>query len=149
MGTLSSVTYSKKSTLEDAPKRADCLTATHYFFKTALHSLVPVYLIGDMPRMLVKAHSWKLLKVDESDLRDGDLLFVKDVRFRRFVMHVGWVAKGRICHVSPKGLEKQTLVEFMTLHEQPYGSNKLLRYVDRRNIMVRSKLKGVLLRDDN
>ncbi len=94
--------------------------------------------------MLSGVYSWEVLKLTPEELLDGDLIFAKSRNFRRFVAHVAWVYQDKLHHVNGSGLNIQTVEEFLSEYEQPYGEDnpeKLLQYVDRRNCLVQCRLK--------
>lgn len=97
---------------------------------------MPLYYIGDMPRMLAQVHSWSIIKIEPHDLKNGDLIFAKSRRLKRLVTHVAWFFNGKLYHVCNQGLKSETIRKFFKSYEQPYGetSIKLLSNTDPRNL---------------
>ncbi len=77
--------YKRCAKLEDAPKIADCLTAIHFIFQGAFPTLD---WIGNMPRNLLYENKWQIHDIAPSDLRFGDILFLKKNACKRDVTHV-------------------------------------------------------------
>lgn len=128
-----------------APDKADCLTATAYFFEHAYSYILPIYNIGDMARMLTKVHTWQIKKISSNDMQEGDLILVKAKNLKRLVHHIGWYYKRSVWHLSEEGLQKQSIDEFFQVYEQTL-KKKIVKYIDRRNWISRSIHKGHLLR---
>jgi len=139
------VRYRIQSHLEDAPSVADCLTATAYFYKHAYQTPLPLYYIGDMPRMLVKRHSWQCLYNRTLLVREGDLVFLKARRYRRLVAHVAWVSAGRFHHVNQNGYHSHSIHELFEEYQQPYFDGALIKYIDRRNVLCRYLYDGIFV----
>lgn len=134
--------YKKKTTLEEAPHTTDCLTAVAYIIQQAAHAKLPVYYIGDMPRMLLKIHRWKLLYVTPRSLRDGDLIFAKNRQCEKLVGHVALAASGLLCHSTRQGFKKEEPRTFFETYEQPYEGSLLKTNVDSRNVAYKMMGEG-------
>lgn len=89
--------------LEALPSKSDCATAIHYIFQKAFRYPLPLYLIGDMPRLLSKS-GWSLLIIDPGDLRIGDLIFLKEKTITRLVSHLALaISPNQIFHFKRGG----------------------------------------------
>lgn len=143
-------TYSK-TVIEDAPASCDCLTSIYYLFKTylssdSLDSFFGLYYIGDMPRLLTKAHSWKILSVNKEDLLAGDLIFVTRKTKAIAIDHVGmYITRNTIFHCSKKEGTAvfQTTEEFFRKYRQNFTSEEMISSKDPRKWGLLSALPKV------
>jgi len=144
-------TYSRQSYLEAAPAVTDCLTSIIYIFKKALHEFIPFTFIGDMPRQFMRYGSWRLLSIDSSDAKCGDLIFVKSKTFKRLITHVAlFVDNARLFHCTP--VYGTAVIEssagFFSRYEQNLSAAKALRYIDLRNRSLRDEYGGSFIKDE-
>lgn len=144
---LKSARYKKYSLLEELPQQADCLTSIFWAFQQA-NIILPLYPIGDLPRMLTKVYSWKIFPVSQKECKPGDLLFVKEGGKKRLLSHVAVVvSSGELFHCSQK-IGEGTITsfsEFFSNHEQKLSLEESVHYIDVANRALRSFYQGAFV----
>jgi len=150
--TLCGKTQYKKTSVEEAPQKADCLTSIFYIFKTYLLDqfrllsesefllFFRAYYIGDMPKMLVKVHTWQILKIETKNLKAGDLLFVSGSK--PGITHVGLaLSTHQIFHCSKgRGATICPLNDFLAIYKQSIPIEEALHHKDPRRDKITRKI---------
>lgn len=138
--------HKKGAKLEEAPGHFDCLTIVYHLFQKHFAPSELTW-IGDMPRRLQSLSSWKILRIDFSKTKTGDLLFLKERFFRKFVSHVGVVVEGKIfSSTAATGTSQlETLEKVWERYEQKLSLSQLLRYTDHRG-EDRKRAKGTFIK---
>ena len=79
---------------QDAPEITNCITAIRYLFSKHTKLEIPSVYIGDMPRTLVTICNWSIQQVLISEIKFGDLLFLRSTEDQntlskdRYIVHV-------------------------------------------------------------
>lgn len=144
---LSTTLYERKAPLEAAPSKTDCLTSIYYLFSKALNLDIPLTFIGDMPRLLVTT-GWEFHIVDLSEIRPGDLMFLKRKAESRLIVHAALTLNvDRIFHCKRDvGMVLETPESIFVTYEQQIRKDQL-RYIDFRNDELRRECAGCYLKN--
>lgn len=125
--------YKKPGKREEAPEKADCLTAASYLFKKTQGLDLPLDWIGNMPRLLVMK-GWRIEEIKRSDLKAGDFLFLGKRKNR--VDHLALaLSSEEAFHVSwkSKGAAIEKIESLFSRYAQPAAADVLLNYIDPRS----------------
>lgn len=138
--------YEKRAPLEAAPGKTDCLTSIYYLFKKALGIEIPVTFVGDMPRNL-ESFGLRLEIIDTSEMKAGDLLFLKLKIKSRLISHVAIaISADKIFHCQKSdGVCLESPESIFETYEQELKKDQLL-YIDFRNETVREKHAGYFVK---
>lgn len=125
-----------------------------YIVEKCLRQHLPHVWIGDMPRILVTMSGCSIKRVKLNALKTGDILFLKEdlgtKKIRRRISHIMIsISRGFVFHCSEK--RAGGTIENLFIPYDQYGANlkarvldeplQLLRYIDSRNIKLRSLYK--------
>jgi hypothetical protein len=147
---LDKTVYTRPSKLEEAPEKADCLTAIHYLFKKALKVTIPLTFIGDMPRRLASYGEWRPLCIKQEDAQCGDLLFVKNKGKVKLLSHIAMFIDARSifhCCLDEKTAVIQRFEIFTDRYTQCLSFRSAVRYIDPRNESKRDQQGGPFIKD--
>lgn len=135
---LTGTKYKKFSYREHAPAITDCLTAVEYIYREKLQMQLDY--IGNMPRHL-EQQGWSLLKVNPTEIKPGDLLFLGDQK--KLVSHVGIVIpdeKLKIFHSSFKkeGAAIEPLSALLEEYKAPENIDDVLSYKSPKGTLLKN-----------
>ncbi|HEX2579137.1 MAG TPA: NlpC/P60 family protein [Rhabdochlamydiaceae bacterium] len=143
---LKHTSYQRTVSLKEAPAKTDCVTAVHYLLQKAFQIKLPRGWVGDMPRLLSQSQ-WGLYIVDASELKTGDLLFLKQKQQPKLISHIAIVlAPDQIFHCTGLlGPLVQSVDQVFERYEQQLKKD-LIRYIDCRNTSLREQHGGMYIK---
>lgn len=154
----SQTSYKYSSLIEEAPYHTHCVTALVYIF-FRMQMAFPYVWIGDMPRTLVQRYHWKIIRVSFDNFKAGDLIFIqrnssRELENKRHLIHVMIALSSKhLFHSSleRKGgyieplAEKAEDLKLSFLARAPTDASLLFRYIDPRNVALRTMEGGPLV----
>jgi cell wall-associated NlpC family hydrolase len=131
--------YQRSVSLKEAPAKTDCVTAIHYLVKKVFQIDLPRAWIGDMPRLLSESN-WDLHIIDSTELKTGDLLFLKQQEHPTLISHVAIaLAPDQLFHCTRHlGPVIQSVDQVFERYEQQLKADQTI-YIDSRNTSLREK----------
>lgn len=145
---VKNTTYTRGAIFSQAPQKTACVIAIQYVLERVFGKRLPCVWIGDLPRHMVLFDKAEIWDVAPENLCAGDLLFVTHKEQKRRVTHVAlFLGEGQVFHSSKEKNGKiEDIDSLMISYVQKVSSQqKLLAYIDRRNVMVRNIHKGAYL----
>lgn len=143
---LLTTTYERHAPTEAAPSRTDCLTAIHYLFSKVFSTKIPLTFVGDMPRLLASS-GWELHVIDTTEMKSGDLIFLKCKEESRLIVHAALVLSvDKIFHCRRDiGAVVESVDRVFEVYEQQIWKDQLV-YIDFRNEELRKEHDGCYLK---
>lgn len=139
--------YERTVSLKEAPAKTDCVTAIHYLIQKVFQITLPRAWIGDLPRELSQSH-WTLHIIDSTELKTGDLLFLKHQKQTNLISHVAFViGPDQIFHCTREfGPIIQSVKQVFERYEQPLKNDQII-YIDSRNTPLRNLHSGSYIKN--
>jgi cell wall-associated NlpC family hydrolase len=143
---LQLASYERTVSLKEAPAKTDCVTAIHYLVKKIFQIDLPRAWVGDMPREL-SLSNWNLRIIDSTELKTGDLLFLKQQQQPKLISHVAIaLAPDQVFHCTALlGPVIQSVDQVFEKYEQQLKSDQII-YIDPRNAPLREKHGGMYIK---
>ncbi len=138
--------YERTVSLKAAPAKTDCVTAVHYLVRSVFQIELPRAWVGDMPRLLSQSN-WTLHIIDSTELKTGDLLFLKQQEQPKLISHVAIaLAPDQIFHCTGLlGPVIQSVDQVFERYEQQLKDDQII-YIDPRNISLREQHGGMYIK---
>lgn len=145
---------------EEAPEKANCLTAIRYLFEKGINRPFPYTWIGDMPRELMTQYGCILKRVKVDSMQAGDVVFLRRNETNvthfssRYITHIMIAMdSSRVFHCSEKRgggaiedfakpIDAYARSLIKRVVDEPF---LFLRYIDPRNEVLRERYGSELI----